>query len=226
MPKAISNTKMLNSKPTDAQLSMLRAALGREDRCLSPLPALRGAQIVKAGDRLVAAGWARELTAKASLPIWRRHAESGAALALKLTAAGARAAAAPVTASPGGAGRGDDGEPHVRRGAAAATPDAKVDMVAAGPTGNASDRGLPRATSKLAAVIGMLRRPEGATLVDLVAATGWLPHTTRAALTGVRKRGYVVALDRSDRVGGSVYRIEAKLSEGAAGSSEVSAAAT
>jgi DNA-binding IclR family transcriptional regulator len=85
---------------------------------------------------------------------------------------------------------------------------------------------LPRATSKLAAVIGMLRRPEGATLMDLVAATGWLPHTTRAALTGVRKRGYVVALDRSDRVGGSVYRIEAKLSEGAAGSSEVSAAAT
>ena len=26
----------------------------------------------------------------------------------------------------------------------------------------------------------------------LVAATGWLPHTTRAALTGLRKRGYAV----------------------------------
>jgi hypothetical protein len=32
----------------------------------------------------------------------------------------------------------------------------------------------------------------------LIAATGWLAHTTRAALTGLRKRGYTVAIDRSD----------------------------
>ena len=31
---------------------------------------------------------------------------------------------------------------------------------------------------------------------ELVAATGWLPHTTRAALTGLRKRGYAVGIDR------------------------------
>jgi hypothetical protein len=36
---------------------------------------------------------------------------------------------------------------------------------------------------------------------------GWLPHTTRAALTGLRKRGYTIAIDRTDKPGGSVYRI-------------------
>jgi len=40
-----------------------------------------------------------------------------------------------------------------------------------------------------------------------VAATDWLPHTTRAALTGLRKRGYQVTLDRSDKERGSVYGI-------------------
>jgi len=49
---------------------------------------------------------------------------------------------------------------------------------------------------------------DGATLAELVAATGWLPHTTRAALTGLRKRGYAVGIDRADKVRGSVYRIE------------------
>src|SRR5688572_7801679 len=40
-----------------------------------------------------------------------------------------------------------------------------------------------RRPTKQAIVIGLLQRKEGATLADLVAATGWLPHTTRAALT-------------------------------------------
>ena len=38
--------------------------------------------------------------------------------------------------------------------------------------------------------------------------TGWLPHTTRAALTGLRKRGFVTAIDRSDKERGSIYRVE------------------
>jgi hypothetical protein len=40
----------------------------------------------------------------------------------------------------------------------------------------------------------------------LIAATGWLPHTTRAALTGLRRRGYTIERERSEK-GGSVYRI-------------------
>jgi hypothetical protein len=47
----------------------------------------------------------------------------------------------------------------------------------------------PRDRSKLAQVIELLGRADGATIVDLTPATGWLPHTTRAALTGLRKQG-------------------------------------
>src|SRR5206468_1599120 len=67
----------------------------------------------------------------------------------------------------------------------------------------------PRAGSKIAAVIGMLSRTEGVTIDGLVVATGWLPHTTRAALTGLRKRGYALISDRTDRTRGSIYRIAA-----------------
>lgn len=49
---------------------------------------------------------------------------------------------------------------------------------------------MPREGSKLAAVVGLLRREGGATIDQLAAAMGWLPHTTRAALTGLRKRGF------------------------------------
>jgi len=49
---------------------------------------------------------------------------------------------------------------------------------------------------------------DGSTLAELVAATGCLPHTTRAALAGLRKRGYAIAIDRTDKPRGSVYRIE------------------
>ncbi len=63
--------------------------------------------------------------------------------------------------------------------------------------------------AKIAGVIGMLSRAEGATIDELVTATGWLPHTTRAALTGLRKRGYALTSDRSDRTRGSIYRIVA-----------------
>jgi hypothetical protein len=55
-------------------------------------------------------------------------------------------------------------------------------------------------------VIGLLGRAKGAGIEELVAVTGWLPHTTRAALTGLRKRGYTVERERSEK-GGSVYRI-------------------
>lgn len=63
----------------------------------------------------------------------------------------------------------------------------------------------PRASSKIAAVIAVLARADGATLSDLIAATGWLPHTTRAALTGLRKKGHTIT--KAKREGVTCYRI-------------------
>lgn len=42
--------------------------------------------------------------------------------------------------------------------------------------------------SKKDAVITLLGRPQGASLAEIVDATGWLPHTARAMLTGLRKK--------------------------------------
>jgi hypothetical protein len=50
----------------------------------------------------------------------------------------------------------------------------------------------PPRTTKTAAVLALLGRVEGATVAELIAATGWLPHTTRAALTGLRKKGHAI----------------------------------
>ena len=55
-------------------------------------------------------------------------------------------------------------------------------------------------------VIGLLRSTGGATIDEMVAATGWLPHTTRAALTGLKKKGHLVTSQKTDGV--RRYRIE------------------
>ncbi len=71
-----------------------------------------------------------------------------------------------------------------------------------------------RRQTKRALVIGLLERAEGATLDELMAATGWLAHSTRAALTSLRKSGY--ALDRlRDEAGHTRYRIGDAASTGA-----------
>ena len=49
-------------------------------------------------------------------------------------------------------------------------------------------------------VIALLQRPEGAAMAELIAATGWLPHTTRAALSGLRKSGMVLERFRDEEL--------------------------
>jgi DNA-binding IclR family transcriptional regulator len=70
---------------------------------------------------------------------------------------------------------------------------------------------MPRQGTKIAHVIELLQRDQGAKLDELIAATGWLPHTARAALTGLRHRGYEVRLDRGEKGRASVYRAFAAL---------------
>jgi hypothetical protein len=69
------------------------------------------------------------------------------------------------------------------------------------------DAGRPRGT-KQALIIGLLQREEGASLGALVEATGWLPHTTRAALTRLRQSGHDLQKEKRD-TGETVYRIAA-----------------
>ena len=220
MTKTILDEKSAAPRLTDAQLLMMREALQRDDRCLSPTSSLRSAKIGKTREKLIAAGLAREVKAKGPYPVWRRDTETGAAFALKLAAAGAKVATAADTAFSDPKAAAQESEARALEKPAVSTPDAKVEGTPAHFAYKQRDRGAPRPTSKLAAVVALVSRSEGASLTELVTATGWLAHTTRAALTGLRKRGYTVTLDRSDRVGGSVYRIEAKPEDGVSGESE------
>ena len=61
-----------------------------------------------------------------------------------------------------------------------------------------STAGKPK--SKQQQLAELVVRDEGATLDQMIAVTGWLPHTTRAALTGLRKKGYVISSDKVDGV--------------------------
>ena len=63
-----------------------------------------------------------------------------------------------------------------------------------------SDDPSPRPESKIALVTRLLERAKGASLDEMVAATGWLPHTTRAALTGLKKKGMVITKGKRDDV--------------------------
>ena len=44
----------------------------------------------------------------------------------------------------------------------------------------------------------LLQREQGASLTELVDATGWLPHTTRAALSRLRSSGHALAKSKRD----------------------------
>jgi hypothetical protein len=55
-----------------------------------------------------------------------------------------------------------------------------------------------KAPSKQECLAALLLRDEGATLDQMIDATGWLPHTARAAMTGLRKKGYVIDSDKVD----------------------------
>lgn len=61
--------------------------------------------------------------------------------------------------------------------------------------------------SKAATVQKLLSRPKGATLAEVTDVTGWLPHSTRAFMTGLRKKGH--GLVRECRTSGETsWRIE------------------
>ncbi len=63
-----------------------------------------------------------------------------------------------------------------------------------------------RAGTKQATLVDIMRTPAGATIAAMGATTGWQPHSVRAALTGLRKRGFAITRERSD-AGVTVYRI-------------------
>ena len=57
---------------------------------------------------------------------------------------------------------------------------------------------LPAKCNKRDQLAAMLLRNEGATVDQMVAELCWLPHTVRAAISGLKKLGYVIDSDKID----------------------------
>ena len=178
---------MTNLKLTDTQLMLLSQASQREDHLVTTPATLKGGAVKAVISELLIHSLVAETHVARGAPSWRKD-EHEQPIGLKLTRAGLEAIGL---------------EPD--REASSAGPPSQQGQVRdngqCGPHPAAAREG-----SKRALIIALLRREEGASLDDLVQATGWLPHTTRAALTGLRQRGYELARDQGEG-GRSVYRI-------------------
>jgi Protein of unknown function (DUF3489) len=186
----------MSVKLPDAQVAMLSAAAQREDLCLTAPDKMKGAVLSKVSAKLMKLGLVRVVRAKAGMPVWRQD-DVGQRSALKLTAAALKAIAIDALS---------DESPRTSKTTRAQPHPSSDATTAPSPHIVGATAPTPRAGSKLARVIDLLRRSEGATILCLTEATGWLPHTTRAVLTGLRKRGYAVVRGRISG-GDSIYRI-------------------
>ncbi len=73
--------------------------------------------------------------------------------------------------------------------------------------------GTMKPPTKRARLIGLLKTGGGADVATLSAALGWQQHSTRAALTGLRKTGFTVERTTPDGAGAATYRITAEPKE-------------
>ncbi len=173
---------------TEAQTNILRAGAQRPDNIALPLPkGLAGAAARMAVGRMIAQGWLEEVEAniRRSEPLWRETGD-GHGTTLVVTDAGLRTIGI---------------EPMVAKTVVAIRQHTKKALEAPKPT--------PRSGTKQAMLIAMLQAPEGATMDEITAATGWLPHTARGAMSGAlgKKLGLVVT-SAKDGARGRVYRIQ------------------
>jgi len=206
---------------TDTQLVVLSAAAQRPDRRVLPLPEhIKGGAAHKVVRALMSRGLVEEVDARPGDPIWRDTGD-GHGITLVATAAALDALGIEPEDKQDGAveyhfnaGTNSAGEPaaHAPTAADAApvepTPKKRGRPKKAAPT--PANTGTPRKArdgSKQAQLIAMLERPEGATIAQIVAATGWQPHTVRGAIAGALKKklGLTVTSERIE--GERIYRL-------------------
>ncbi len=72
-------------------------------------------------------------------------------------------------------------------------------------TDASADSGARRVPTKTDQLVAMLQTPDGVSIEELSERFGWMQHTTRAALTGVRKKGHAVIRGKQGSI--TVYRI-------------------
>ncbi len=190
-------------KLTDRQLVILAAAARRQDGAVLPLP--RSLKVNKAAattvlKSLLKKGLVAERSAAADAAHWRETRDGGRT-ALFLTDAGLQAIGVDVDRktskqSPSTKARPKQRSRRAERKPSAATPKGKKPQTAVRPG------------TKQALMIDLLKRKKGATIEEIVEATGWQPHSVRGAISGALKKklGLTVTSDPVEKRG-RVYRI-------------------
>ncbi|MDF2116388.1 DUF3489 domain-containing protein [Roseiarcaceae bacterium H3SJ34-1] len=216
------------AKLSDTQMKFLSVAAGREDGAATLPNGLPKAAATKVAASLISRKLIREIRSKPDMPVWRTD-DQGRSMSLVLLRAGKEAVMENAAGETDDASsNASDPEPAIE----GATPTVTADgpplledaaqsesqtQVATAPT--TTTEGLadaepaeaslvgsaPRAGTKQKLVMDMLAAPNGSSLTALTEATNWLPHTTRAVITGLRKRGYIIERKRADGI--TTYRI-------------------
>jgi hypothetical protein len=227
-------------KLSDTQLVILSAAAQRADLSVLPLPEtlkLKGGALTKVMDSLRNRGMIRVVGAdggpervvitsegmaaigveadndEALVPadVAPTSAEADSAAGVPTPATEANGAAMPAKRKAKAKGKGKGKAEATKSAPAASEPEA---------AGEPSAKPTPRAGTKQALMIDLLKRPEGATVEQIAEATGWQHHTIRGAISGALKKklGLTVEATRTREVGpnktgakgsSTVYRIVA-----------------
>lgn len=203
---------MANRKLTDTQLVILSGAAARESGLVLPLP--KSVQVNRGTQTIVLRGLLKkelvaERPAQPDEEIWETS-EDGSRTTLVITDAGLSAV----------------GIEEVTNGGGDAAPDPRVSMgkPAPGPVGLKKRKSAPATATvkaakaaapaepgkdtKLGTLIAALRRKKGATIDEMMEATGWQAHSVRGAISGALKKklGLEVVSEVSEGKG-RVYRI-------------------
>ena len=179
------------SKLTETQTLILTRASARPGNLALPLPeGLHGAAANMAIGRMIKLGLIEEVGAnlRCKEPLWRGTSD-GHGTTLIATEAGLAAVGI---------------DPVVSRAVASAR------KARAKPVPEAE--GVPsipgRVGTKKAAIIALLQRPEGASVAEIVAATGWLAHSVRGMISGaLKKKLGLPILSEKVEGRGTVHRI-------------------
>lgn len=182
------------TKLSETQSLILSTASQRPELIALPLPAsLRGGAAAKVVAAMLAKGLLQEVDAnlRQGEPVWRSTGD-GHGTTLIATDVGLAA----IGIEPAGA-----------QDSATQAKDAQTAPDAATSAQDAPKAHTQREGTKQATLIAMLAAPSGATVAEIMAATGWLAHTVRGAMAGSLKKKLGMQIDSAKEEGrGRVYR--------------------
>jgi predicted ArsR family transcriptional regulator len=210
---------------SDTQLVILGAAAQRADLAVLPLPEalkLKGGAFKKVMDSLRNKGLIRAIETDGRPPRVILTSEGMAAIGVERDDEGQTVAPVEPDTAPTPADADSAAEapaPTTEADSAATQAKRRAKAKSVRPSKSApAEKPTPRTGTKQALMIEMLKRPEGATVEQIAAATGWQHHTIRGAISGALKKklGFTVEATRSREVGpnrtgakgsSTVYRI-------------------